>query len=104
LFKKAISSLILLGVCAAPLAVVAQDRDDHHEDHQQQQYVRHEEWKRGYHMKDDDWNRGEHVEDYRAHHLTEPRKGYEWRHIDGNYVMADRNGVVSTVVIEKQPR
>lgn len=79
---------------------LAQQNDDHHDaDAHHQQYVRHEEWKRGYHMHDDDWNRGERVDDWRAHHLTAPRKGYEWRQIDGNYVMADSHGVVTTVVV-----
>ncbi len=35
----------------------------------------------------------------RAHHLTAPRPGDEWRQIDGNYVMADNHGVVARVVI-----
>jgi Ni/Co efflux regulator RcnB len=81
---------------------LAQQNDDHHDDRDHhQQYVRHEDWKRGYHMRDDDWKRGERVDDWRSHHLTEPRKGYEWRQIDGNYVMADSNGVVTRVVVAR---
>ena len=38
-------------------------------------------------MNHDDWNRGERV-DYRTYHLSAPRSGYEWREVDGNYVMA----------------
>lgn len=100
MLKKTLSTCILLGVCCAPLLAVAQ-QDEHRDDHarQQQQYVQHKEWKRGYHMNHDDWDRGQHV-DYRASHLQRPRPGYEWRQLDGNYVMANsRTGVVATVVI-----
>ena len=121
MLKKAISTCILLGVCCAPLAIAAQ-QDDHHDDHARQQqsdrhdgydqqnqadrhddrgrqqYVEHREWKRGYHMNHDDWDRGQRV-DYRAYHLQRPRSGYEWRQLDGNYVMANsRTGVVSVVI------
>jgi Ni/Co efflux regulator RcnB len=99
LFKKTLSTCILLGVCCAPLAATAQ-QDDHRDGaQQQQQYVQHKEWKSGYHMNHDDWNRGQPV-DYRANHLQQPRSGYEWRQIDGNYVMANTGtGVISTVVV-----
>ena len=108
MFKKTLSTCILLGVCCAPLAVVAQQNDRHddhfqqydrHDDHDQQQYVHHKEWKRGYHMNHDDWNRGQQV-DYRTYHLHQPRSGYEWRQLDGNYVMANSHtGVVDSVVV-----
>lgn len=54
----------------------------------------------GYHMPHNDWARGEQV-DWRAHHLHAPPTGYEWRLIDGNYVCANSNGVVFSVVIAK---
>lgn len=121
MIRKTISACILFGVCCAPLAVLAQ-QGDHHDDHaqqqndrrdgynqqhqgdrhddrgQQQQYVEHREWKRGYHMNHGDWNRGQQV-NYRAYHLQRPRSGYEWRQLDGNYIMANsRTGVVSVVI------
>ena len=97
MFNKILSTCILLGVCCAPLAAAAQQDD--HAQQQQQQYVQHKEWKSGYHMNHDDWNRGQPV-DYRANHLQQPRSGYEWRQIDGNYVMANTGtGVISTVVV-----
>lgn len=109
MFKKTLSAFILLGVCCAPLAMAAQHEDRHddhaqqqqydrHDDHGQQQYVEHREWKRGYHMNHDDWDRGQQV-NYRSSHLQRPRSGYEWRQVDGNYVMANsRTGVVSVVI------
>ena len=105
MFKKTLSTCILLGVCCAPLAAIAQ-QDDHHDQAQQhddrgqqQKYVEHKEWKHGYHMNHDDWDRGQPV-DYRTYHLQQPRSGYEWRQVDGNYVMAAvATGVIASVVV-----
>jgi Ni/Co efflux regulator RcnB len=70
---------------------------DHHDDHHDE-YVRHDEWKKGYHMKQEDWHRGQPV-DYRHYHLSEPPRGYEWRSVDGNYVLAAvATGVIASVV------
>jgi Ni/Co efflux regulator RcnB len=82
---------------ALSVGAVAQDhRDDHHDDHQA--YVKHDEWKKGYHMKDEDWHRGAPV-DYRTYHLKAPPRGYEWRQVDGNYVLAAvATGVIASVV------
>lgn len=71
-----------------------QDHPDQH-----QQYVEHKEWKKGYHMNHDDWGRGAPVSDWQTRHLRKPPSGYEWRAIDGNYVLANSDGVVSTVVV-----
>jgi Ni/Co efflux regulator RcnB len=76
-------------------------QDDHHDNHA---YVRHDEWKKGYHMKDEDWKRGDQV-DYKAHHLKAPPRGYEWREVDGNYVMAAvATGIVASVIAESAAR
>jgi Ni/Co efflux regulator RcnB len=74
-------------------AVFAQDNHDQRPDdhaaasHDNHQYVQHREWKKGAQMKQEDWSRGEAV-DYRTNHLKTPPRGYEWRQVDGNYVMA----------------
>lgn len=78
----------------------AQDHHDQGKQDQHAHYVHHPEWKKGYHMQHNDWARGEQV-DWRAHHLHAPPAGYEWRLIDGNYVCANSNGVVFSVVIAK---
>jgi Ni/Co efflux regulator RcnB len=50
-------------------------------------------------MRDEDWKRGEHV-DYHAHHLRAPPRGYEWRLVDGNYVLAAvATGVIASVIV-----
>jgi Ni/Co efflux regulator RcnB len=87
-------------------ALVAQDehRDDQHavadaDHHDANPYVRHDEWKKGYHMKDEDWRRGQ-VVDYNTYHLKRPPNGYEWREVDGNYVLAAvATGIIASVVV-----
>jgi Ni/Co efflux regulator RcnB len=50
-------------------------------------------------MRHEDWDRGERV-DYRHYHLQEPPRGYEWREVDGNYVMAAvATGVIASIVV-----
>jgi Ni/Co efflux regulator RcnB len=50
-------------------------------------------------MRDEDWKRGEHI-DYRERHLRAPPEGYEWREVDGNYVLAAvATGVIASVVV-----
>jgi Ni/Co efflux regulator RcnB len=73
----AILSTSLLGGVA-----FAQDQHDNHS------YVQHKEWKRGAPIKHEDWDRGDKV-DYHQNHLNTPPRGYEWRMVDGNYVLAN---------------
>ncbi len=80
---------------------LAQDHDDrdHHDDHHQQ-YVHHDDWKKGQHIRHEDWDRGQAVSDWHSHHLRRPPAGYEWRYVDGNYVLArPSDGVIFSVVI-----
>jgi Ni/Co efflux regulator RcnB len=68
------------------------------DEHGNQQYVHHEEWKKGAKIRDEDWKRGDQV-DYQARHLRAPPHGYEWRQVDGNYVLAAvATGVIASVV------
>jgi Ni/Co efflux regulator RcnB len=72
------------------------DRDRHEEHHQ---YVRHDDWRKGQHMRHEDWDRGARV-DYRQYHLRRPPHGYEWREVDGNYVLAAvATGVIASVIV-----
>jgi len=72
-------------------------KDDHHAD--QGHFVQHPEWKKGARMNKADWARGQHI-DYRQYHLNAPPRGYEWRSVDGNYVLAAvATGVVASVVV-----
>jgi Ni/Co efflux regulator RcnB len=114
--KKVISaiaaSVVAVTLCAG---AYAQDRrDDHRNDrpgppaynnngrpgpgYDNNRYVRHNNWRKGYRMDRNDWNRGDRV-DYRQYHLAPPRRGYEWRRVDGNFVMAAvATGVIASLV------
>lgn len=55
-------------------------------------------WKRGQRMQREDWNRGQHI-DYREHHLRRPPRGYEWREVDGTYVLAAAaTGLIASII------
>jgi Ni/Co efflux regulator RcnB len=89
-----IAAFSVLTTALAGPVVFAQDHQDNHH------YVHHEEWKKGAHMKHEDWARGEKV-DYRHYHLHEPPRGYEWREVDGNFVLAAvATGVISDIIAE----
>jgi Ni/Co efflux regulator RcnB len=87
-----IASLLLgMSVVAANTQALADDHDNH-------AYVHHEEWKKGAKIRDEDWQRGAHI-DYKEQHLRAPPSGYEWREVDGNYVLAAvATGVIASVV------
>ena len=96
------AALSMLAAMLLPAGVsFSQDHhDDHHDNHHDNHaYVHHNEWRKGYRMQHDDWNRGERV-DYRQYHLHAPPRGYEWREVDGNYVMAAvATGVIASIVV-----
>lgn len=85
----------------APISFAQDHPDDHHDADARHDdaYVRHDEWKKGYHMKQEDWNRARPI-DYRQYHLKPPPHGYEWRSVDGNYVLAAvATGVIASAVV-----
>lgn len=96
--KRIICAAFAASIIVAPMsAAFAQprghdDRDNHGG------YQHHADWKKGHRMAHNDWNRGQHV-DYRAHHLRAPPRGYEWREVDGNYVMAAAaTGLIASII------
>ena len=59
----------------------------------------HSDWKKGGHIARDDWGRGAQI-DYREHHLRRPPRGYEWRQVDNNYVLAAvATGLIASVIM-----
>ena len=96
---KRIGQFVLVSALSAALSsggLLAQDR---HDDAHHQQYVKHDEWKKGAKIGHDDWNRGETV-DYKTYHLKSPPRGYEWREVDGNYVLAAvATGVIASAIV-----
>jgi Ni/Co efflux regulator RcnB len=97
-----ISKAVALTALAAFMssgAVFAQDHHDNRNDNHHH-YVHHSEWRKGQHIQPGDWNRGDHI-DYRQYHLHAPQRGYEWREVDGNFVMAAvATGVIASVVVD----
>lgn len=86
------SALFSIAMVSANMSALADDHDNH-------QFVRHDEWKKGAKIQNEDWNRGERV-DYRERHLRAPPNGYEWRQVDGNYVLAAAaTGVIASVIV-----
>jgi Ni/Co efflux regulator RcnB len=103
---KTIFKNFAIATLSASLVAPLSFAQDHHDDHadQHHEYKAHPEWKKGYHMKDEDWHRGAPV-DYRQYHLHQPPHGYEWREVDGNYVMAAvATGVIASTVIASTAR
>jgi Ni/Co efflux regulator RcnB len=93
--KNAVFVLPILGLALTGLPASAQDHPDQ-DRHANGSYRQHNEWKKGSRVQSDDWNRGDKL-DYRQNHLRRPPSGYEWRKIDGNYVLANQDGLISTV-------
>jgi Ni/Co efflux regulator RcnB len=96
---KLIQSTSLFFAFAVVLASANTFADDPHDNHA---YVKHEEWKKGATIRKEDWGRGEQV-DYKAHHLKTPPHGYEWRQVDGNYVLAAvATGVIASAIVASE--
>jgi Ni/Co efflux regulator RcnB len=98
-FRRTLALSTLALTLTGGLAV-AQDHHDNPSDHHDNgHYVKHDEWKKGARVNHDDWNRGDRV-DYRHYHLSAPPHGYEWRQVDGNYVLAAvATGVIASVIV-----
>jgi Ni/Co efflux regulator RcnB len=59
----------------------------------------HSDWKKGGHIARNDWSRGAQV-DYREHHLRKPPRGYQWRQVDNNFVLAAvATGLIASVIM-----
>ncbi|WP_433971834.1 RcnB family protein [Tunturiibacter lichenicola] len=92
---RLIRKVLAFSTLAATLSTGLAFAQDHDHDH----YVRHDEWKKGAHINHEDWERGQQV-DYRHYHLNAPPRGYEWRQVDGNYVLAAAaTGVIATAIV-----
>jgi Ni/Co efflux regulator RcnB len=112
--KRLVSLIASAVLLASAGAAVAQPRhDDHsppgHDDHSQMQMhpgmsmtmrgPHHPDWKKGGHIGRGDWGRGSRI-DYRTHHLKAPPRGYEWREVDGDYVLAAvATGLIASVIL-----
>ncbi len=58
----------------------------------------HSDWRRGGYVARGDWDRGDRV-DYNRYHLRRPPSGYEWRRVNGNFVLvALASGLIADMV------
>lgn len=98
--NKFCNAVVLTLLSASLAGGSAYAQEDHHDrDKDNHHYVEHKEWKKGEHIKHEDWDRGEKV-DYRQYHLNAPPHGYEWRLVDGNYVLVNiGNFQIRTIVV-----
>jgi Ni/Co efflux regulator RcnB len=72
---------------------------DHHKDKHENSRNSHKDWRKGGKIEKSDWNRG-HKVDYRQHKLRKPPRGYEWREVDGNYVLAAvATGIIASIIL-----
>ena len=80
-----------------------EDRRDWHADHRdwradRRDYRAHE-WRRGERFERAEWYRYPAV-DYRSHHLRAPPRGYEWRYVDGRYILAAvATGIIADIIL-----
>jgi Ni/Co efflux regulator RcnB len=92
---KKLHSVLALAILSTTLSGGVALAQDHHDNHA---YVEHKDWKRGGHLRQEDWGRADHI-DYRQYKLAAPPSGYEWRMVDGYYVLANTsNFQIRTVV------
>ncbi|HTH96300.1 MAG TPA: RcnB family protein [Stellaceae bacterium] len=101
--RYAAAFIALAGMVGAQTSAFAQDHHGYDHGHgpgpDHGHYVHHQDWRNGGHISHNDWNRGARV-DYRAHHLHAPPRGYEWREVDGNYVLAAvATGLIASVLL-----
>jgi len=93
---KKLHTVLALAILSTSLTGVGALAQDHHDNHA---YVEHKEWKKGAPIKHEDWDRGDKVDYHQDHHLSAPPRGYEWRMVDGNYVLANSSSYqIRTVV------
>ena len=60
-------------------------------------------WSRGEHISRDDWKVAAAI-NYRQLHLSASPPGYEWREYNGQYILADKSGLIAWVVVDKSRR
>ena len=101
--KRILTAITALSLLAGTGAAFAQPgHDDHHPGPAMSMSMHgpaHPDWRKGGRIGRDDWGRGVTVE-YHAHHLRRPPRGYEWRQVDGNYILAAAaTGLIASIII-----
>ncbi|HTI67461.1 MAG TPA: RcnB family protein [Caulobacteraceae bacterium] len=59
----------------------------------------HRGWAKGDHLPRNYWTRQYVVNDWRARHLRQPPRGYQWRQVDNDYVLASvATGLIASII------
>ncbi len=105
--KRLLVATTVLTLLAAPISAFAQP--GRHDDHRpgigaaMRGPGPSHNWRKGGRIGRDDWNRGARVSDYGRYHLSRPPRGYEWRRVDNNYVLAAvAGGLIASVIMANQ--
>ena len=105
---KTLSSMLLVAALAVPAIAMAQDRDDHRDQHQTMPQRADQGRGAG---PDHAFYRGgrlpasyrDHryvVSDWRGHHLSPPPRGYHWVQVNGDFVLAAvATGVIADMLL-----
>jgi Ni/Co efflux regulator RcnB len=76
------------------------DRRDNRPGNSMMMNNHHNDWHKGGRIERNDWNRGQRVNDWQNRHLQRPPRGYEWRRVDNNYVLAAAaTGLIAGMVL-----
>ena len=74
-------------------------RDDHRPGNAMMMHQPRHDWRKGGRIDRRDWDRGVRIRNYRTYHLSRPPRGYEWRRVDNNYVLAAvAGGLIASVI------
>ena len=99
---------MLLGTAGAAAAQPQWGHDNHGRDNHGRDYHSashngwNDNWRRGARMDNDHLRHASRV-DWRRHHLRAPPRGYEWREVDGNYVLAAvATGVIADLILNSR--
>ena len=95
---KMLHNALALAILSASLSGGIALAQDHHDNHT---YVEHKEWRKGAMIKHEDWDRAEKI-DYHQYKLNAPPAGYEWRMVDGQYVLVNSSTFAIRTVIRIQ--
>ena len=107
--KRFLIATTALTLLVAPMSgAFAQNWNKGHDDHRggpamMQRHDNHPNWRKGGRIERNDWNRGQRVSDYKRYHLSRPPRGYEWRRVDNNYVLAAAaTGIIASILLANQ--
>ncbi|HEY2709744.1 MAG TPA: RcnB family protein [Caulobacteraceae bacterium] len=98
--KRLLTTISMVALIGSAASAASAEPFHHytHDDRFSSWQGRHPDWRSGHRMSMNDWRRGERF-DYRRYHLRAPPRGYEWRRVDGNYVLAAAaTGLIASII------